>query len=183
MNLVKGIAALAALLLARFAWHSFSFLPSLPERVTYGFQFASTAIASLLFHVTRVPVEQSGFVFRLSRMSVEVTPECSGVHSVVAMLILAVPLGFLCFTGWKRVAFIAGSAAIMLIKNGVRIAALALLANYQDARWLSTLHHPGGLAFFALGMVMVGILYVGLRKGHGATERDSVTSERVKSAC
>jgi exosortase/archaeosortase family protein len=45
---------------------------------------------------------------------------------------------------------------IMVVKNGVRIATLTILAQYVDPGFLyGRLHHEGGVVFFLLGLVLL----------------------------
>jgi len=44
----------------------------------------------------------------------------------------------------------------MVVKNGVRIATLTILAEYVDPGFLyGRLHHEGGVVFFLLGLVLL----------------------------
>jgi exosortase/archaeosortase family protein len=55
---------------------------------------------------------------------------------------------------------------MMLIKNGVRIATLTILAQYVDRSFLfGRLHHQGGVVFFLLGLALLFPLYSLLRRG------------------
>jgi len=55
---------------------------------------------------------------------------------------------------------------MMLIKNGVRIATLTLLANYVNRDFLyGKLHHQGGVFFFVIGLALLLPVYWLLRRG------------------
>jgi exosortase/archaeosortase family protein len=55
---------------------------------------------------------------------------------------------------------------MMLLKNGIRIAALTLLANYVNPAFLTgSLHHQGGVVFFLIGLALLIPVYWVLRKG------------------
>ena len=57
---------------------------------------------------------------------------------------------------------------MMLIKNGIRIATLTLLANYVNPDFLyGRLHHQGGIAFFLVGLVLLLPVFWYLRRGEG----------------
>jgi exosortase/archaeosortase family protein len=85
----------------------------------------------------------------------------------MALIILAVLLSHFAFRAfWKKAVFIAAGLLMMLIKNGVRIAALTLLANYVDPDFLyGPLHHRGGVVFFMFGLGLLVPLYWWLRRG------------------
>jgi exosortase/archaeosortase family protein len=79
---------------------------------------------------------------------------------------LAVPLAHFSFRPfWKKVLFVGAGLLVMLLKNGVRIATLSLLANYVDFRFLGSLHHPGGVFFFLFGLSLLLPLYWWFKKG------------------
>ena len=55
---------------------------------------------------------------------------------------------------------------MMVVKNGVRIATLTILANYVDPSFLyGRLHHDGGVVFFLLGLALLLPVYGLLRRG------------------
>jgi exosortase/archaeosortase family protein len=59
---------------------------------------------------------------------------------------------------------------MMLVKNGIRIATLTLLANYVNPAFLTgRLHHQGGIVFFLIGLALLLPVYWALRKGEAAT--------------
>jgi len=157
----------------RKTWFSLAFLlfaVPLPEhllnRLIYLLQAGSAAVAEALFDASGVPVLREGFIFRLPRMSIEVAKECSGIRSSIALLILAVLVAHFAFRPlWKKVVFVAAGLLMMLVKNGVRIATLTLLANYVDPDFLfGRLHHQGGLVFFVLGLALLVPVYWVLRR-------------------
>jgi exosortase len=120
-------------------------------------QKGSAEIAGILFDLTGVPVLRDGFVFHLSRVNIEVASECSGIRSSMALLILAVLVGHFLFRPfWKQVVFVLCGVFVMILKNGVRIVTLTLLANYVDPGFLyGNLHREGGIVFFLLGLLLL----------------------------
>ena len=142
------------------------------NRIIYWLQAGSAAIAEILFNLSGAPVLRDGFVFHLPKMSIEVAAECSGIRSSLALLILALLVAHFSFRPlWKRVIFVIAGLSMMLIKNGIRIATLTLLANYVDPDFLyGKLHHRGGVVFFLIGLALLVPVYWYLRKGEaGAT--------------
>jgi exosortase len=137
------------------------------NRIIYGLQVGSAAVAEVFFDFSGVPVLREGFVFHLPKMSIEVAQECSGIRSSLALLILALLVAHFSFRPmWKKLLFISAGLCMMLIKNGIRIAALTLLANYVDPDFLyGRLHRQGGVVFFLIGLVLLVPVYWYLRKG------------------
>jgi exosortase len=154
-----------------FALAFLLFMIPIPDRilgqVIYGLQAGSAEIAEVLFNLSGAPVLRQGFVFRLPVMSIEVAQECSGIRSSLALVILALLVAHFAFRPlWKKLAFVAAGLCMMLIKNGIRIATLTLLANYVNPSFLNGgLHHQGGIVFFLIGLALLLPVYWVLRKG------------------
>jgi exosortase len=138
----------------------FLFIP-LPEallsRVVYFLQKGSAEISALLFGLTPLPVLREGFVFHLPRFSIEVARECSGIRSSIALLVLAILVGhFFLRTWWKQVLFVLAGFVVMIVKNGIRIVTLTMLASYVDPGFLyGNLHREGGVVFFLIGLLLM----------------------------
>jgi exosortase len=137
------------------------------QRIIYWLQSGSARIAEVLFEISGAPVLREGFVFRLPKMSIEVARECSGIRSSMALLILALLVAHFAFRPiWKKLTFVFAGLCMMLIKNGIRIASLTLLANYVSPSFLlGPLHHQGGIVFFLIGLGLLIPVFRALRKG------------------
>lgn len=140
------------------------------SKVIYWLQAGSAAIAEILFDLSGAPVLREGFVFRLPKMSIEVAQECSGIRSSLALLILAVLVAHFSFRPvWKKLVFVLAGLFMMIIKNGIRIATLTLLANYVNPNFLyGKLHHQGGVVFFLIGLALLIPVFWYLRRGEVA---------------
>ena len=130
---------------------------ALLDKVVYLLQKGSAEIAALLFSMTTVPVLRDGFVFHLPRYSIEVARECSGIRSSIALLVLSLLIGhFFLRAFWKQAVFLLAGILVMIIKNGIRIVTLTLLANYVDPGFLfGNLHRQGGVVFFLIGLLFL----------------------------
>jgi exosortase len=130
------------------------------ERVISVLQNGSAEIAGTLFDWSGVPVLRDGFVFRLANLSIEVARECSGIRSSMALLILAILVAhFYLETFWKQALLVVAGLFVMILKNGVRIFTLTLLASYVDPGFLyGRLHREGGVVFFLLGLLLLAPL-------------------------
>ena len=159
---------------AKSSWFALAFLLfSIPipdlvlSKIIYALQAGSAAIAELFFNLSGAPVLRDGFFFRLPKMSIEVAQECSGIRSSLALLILALLVAHFSFRPfWKKLLFVAAGLCMMLLKNGIRIATLTLLANYVNPAFLTgSLHHQGGIVFFLIGLALLLPVYWALRRG------------------
>jgi exosortase len=130
---------------------------TLLNRSIYFLQKGSAEVAEMFFDLVGVPALREGFIFRLAHFNIEVARECSGIRSSLALLILALVAGHLFLrTPWKQAVLVIAGLLIMMVKNGVRIATLAILAEYVDPGFLyGRLHHEGGVVFFLLGLLLL----------------------------
>jgi exosortase len=186
--LVAGYIGILGRTIARrtsFAICFLLFAVPLPDvllnRLVYGLQAGSAEVAEVLFDLSGVPVLREGFIFRLPRMSIEVARECSGIRSSIALVILAVLISHFSFRPfWKKAVFVIAGLAMMLIKNGIRIATLTLLANYVDSDFLyGPLHHRGGVVFFLFGLGLLVPLYWWLRRAEPRTGKQASSPSPV----
>jgi exosortase len=126
-------------------------------------RYGSTAVCSGILTLAGVPVLRDGFVFTLSKVSIEVAKECSGIHSTLAICVISLIAGhlFLISLG-KKLTLVLLALPVVCVTNGLRIAGLTLLAQYVNPGILqSSLHHRGGLGFFALALVLLfGVLFL-----------------------
>lgn len=133
----------------------------------YWLQKGSADIAEMIFDLAGVPALRDGFVFHLAHLSIEVAKECSGIRSSLALLILALLVGHLFLrTFWKQALFVVLGLVIMIVKNGIRIATLTILAQYVDSSFLfGRLHHEGGIVFFVIGLLLLLPVFWLLQRG------------------
>jgi exosortase len=136
-------------------------------RVIYFLQTGSAWITGVLFDLFGVPALREGFVFHLARANIEIAKECSGIRSSMALLILALLVAhFRLRSFWKKVSFVACGLLMMILKNGIRIVSLTLLAMYVDPSFLyGKLHHRGGVVFFLLSLLLLAPLLWLLQRG------------------
>jgi len=136
------------------------------ERTIIVLQKGSAEVAYWILKATGMPIAREGFVFHLSKLDVEVAPQCSGIRSSLSLLITGVLAAyFFLRTGWTRVILMLTIVPIAILKNGIRIATLTTLAVYWDEKILdSDLHHKGGVVFFIFALILAGAVIVLLRK-------------------
>lgn len=154
-------------------------LPSfLLDRIIYLLQEGSAWITGAFFDLVGVPALRDGLVFHLARAHIEVSKECSGIRSSMALFILALLIShFRLQKFWNKILFIVCGLIMMFIKNGIRIATLTLLAMYVDPGFLfGRLHHQGGIVFFVVALLLLLPLLFFLQR------RESKTSQAVEPA-
>jgi exosortase len=143
-------------------------LPSLwMDRIVAALQHGSAAVSYEILRLSGIPVLRRGMVFSLPGLDFEVAPECSGVHSSLALMMIAIVAGYVCLrSGWSRSALIVLTLPIALFKNAVRIVVISILGAYVDRDFLNgPFHHQyGGLLFSAVGVALFVPLLAGLQK-------------------
>jgi exosortase len=145
------------------------------DHVIYLLQSGSAWITGGIFDLLGVPVLREGFVFHLARVNIEVAKECSGIRSSMALLILALLVAhFRLRSFWRKVLFLACGLFMMILKNGIRIVSLTLLAIHVDPSFLyGKLHHQGGVVFFLLSLLLLAPLLWLLQLGEALPARDT----------
>jgi exosortase len=150
-------------------------IPSLiMEKIIILLQIGSAEATYVFFKLTGISFLREGFVFHLPGFSVEVAKECSGIRSSIALFIMGLILSNLFLqTGWRRIILILSIFPLAIIKNGIRIVTLSLLALYIDESFItnSKLHREGGIIFFLIALtLLVPILWL-LRKSEKRVEK------------
>ncbi|NIS76835.1 MAG: exosortase [Deltaproteobacteria bacterium] len=127
---------------------------------------ASAEVCSLLFNITGVPVYRDGAVFHIPGLVIEVAKQCSGIRSSTVLFVTSVITGHMFLkTGWRKCVLALSVFPITVFKNGLRIVTITLLSAYVDRGFLSgSLHRSGGIPFFVLALVFLGIVLAVLVK-------------------
>jgi exosortase len=130
-------------------------------------QRTSAEATHWLFRAARMPVFRDGLQFTLPGVTIEVARECSGIRSSNALLLAALVLGRLFLRSARRqILFLAAALVIAILKNALRIGALAWLGVYVSRDYLTgDLHHRGGGLFFAIGLAVLAPLVLWLQRG------------------
>ncbi len=126
----------------------------------------STETVAQLFTLTGTPYHRQGFVFSLPDLTIEVADECSGIRSSIALLLTSLIAGHSQLKSpWAKVMLAFAVLPIALLKNGIRIVALTLLAMHVDPSFLTgQLHHEGGVVFFLLALALMVPLFLLLQR-------------------
>ena len=158
---------------------------SILDRITYYLQVGSAWITGALFDFLGVPVLRDGLVFHLARVSIEVAKECSGIRSSMVLLILALVIVHFSLTRfWTKALFLSCGLLMMVLKNGIRIATLTLLAIYVDPAFLyGRLHRQGGIAFFLFALLLLVPVLRLLQRSEALGARNSIVSDEISRGC
>jgi exosortase len=136
----------------------------------------STEITAVLFTLTGTPYFRQDFVFSLPGFNIEVADECSGIRSSIALMLTGLVASHMFLQrSWSKGLLLLAIVPIAILKNGIRIVSLSLLAMHVDPAFLEgQLHHEGGVVFLLLALVLLAPLLPLLRRleaGGGAAGR------------
>jgi len=136
-------------------------------------QHGSAAVAGGLFKLSGTPFFQDGLVFQLPGINLEVAPECSGIHSTLALLITSLVASHLFLRSpWKRATLCLAVIPLALLRNGFRVFVIGQLCVHVGPEMInSPIHHHGGPIFFILSLIPFFLLLIFLRKSERACEK------------
>ncbi len=153
------------------------------ERLVLALQRGSAEATGVLFRLTAVPVVRQGFTFSLADVTIEIGQQCSGIRSSLALFIMSLLAGYVFLrSNWKRAFFSVFVIFVAIIKNGVRIVTLSLLAAYVDRGFLTgELHHRyGGIVFSTLALaVLVPVLRL-LQRQEGRVQSCALKGQQTQ---
>jgi exosortase C (VPDSG-CTERM-specific) len=115
-------------------------------------QNGSALVAYAFFKVSGTPVFFSELTFQLPGISLEVAPECSGIHSSLALFITSLLAGYLFLSSrWKRTALAVAVIPVALLRNGFRVFTIGELCVRIGPEMINSyIHRRGGPLFFIL---------------------------------
>ena len=139
--------------------------PALSEMVSV-LQRGSAEAVNWAFRIVRIPFVRQGFNFALPGVTIQVAEECSGIRSTLALIMTAVLAGHLWLRSVPRTFLLClATIPIAIAKNALRITVLSWLAVYVNLNFLfGSLHRYGGIPFFGLGLVMIGLVLMLLQR-------------------
>jgi exosortase/archaeosortase family protein len=122
-------------------------------------------------------------LFRLPGISLEVAPECSGIHSTLVLFITSLLAGQLLLRRtWKRTVLWLAVIPLALLRNGFRVFVISELCVHVSPQMIdSPIHHHGGPVFFVLSLAPFFLLLYFLRKGE-RTDSPGQASKLEKSS-
>lgn len=152
----------------------------LRQKIETFLQHGSALFAGAFFRLSSVPVSREGLVFHLPNCSLQVAPECSGIHSTLALLITSLLAGWLFLRSpGERILLALAVLPLALARNGFRIFVIGrLCAAYGPQMLDSPIHRHGGPLFFVLSLIPFSLLLLFLRKTEPANGK-SPTNKKL----
>ena len=138
----------------------------LTEAIETFLQHGSAEVAYGLFSLADTTLYREGLVFQLRGITLQVAPECSGIHSTLALFITSILAGhFFLRSPGKRVLLSLAVIPLALLRNGFRVFTIGELCVHISPDMIhSYIHRQGGPIFFALSLIPFALLLVLLRR-------------------
>jgi len=174
MNLMQHVAMLATLIgvvwtlagpaLLRALTFPIAYLglmiplhPTMDDRITVPLQGIATRMAQAFFEAIGWIVVREGNVLQLPRVKLLVEEGCSGIHSLYALIALAIAwVFFVDRPAWLRITLVAAALPVAVIANAVRVAVTGVLAYKVDPKYAQGLsHETAGMIVFAIGVALL----------------------------
>jgi exosortase len=120
-------------------------------------QIFSAFLSSIILQVIGIPVYRENLYLQLPNITLEVAQVCSGVNNLIAVVAIAIPLGYISLKSWsRRIILVITGIFIAILGNGIRVALIATLAYFNIA---GDLHGP----YHILQAMIVSVIgFIGL---------------------
>ena len=159
----------------------------LPEivfnRIAFPLQMLASRVGETVIAASGVPVLREGNMLMLPGRALEVAEACSGIRSLITLVMLAIVLGY--FTErrvWARLLIVAAAVPIAVVANATRVAGTGL-ASY----WISPVAAESFFHTFS-GWIMFVVAFAGLIAFHKVIELTRTrwqarTARTAEAAC
>jgi exosortase C (VPDSG-CTERM-specific) len=150
------------------------FMTPMPAFLRHGIesflQSGSALMAEWFFRLSGATFLRNGLIFQLPGISLEVAPECSGIHSSLVLFITSALAGYLFLRSpWKRAVLMLAVIPLALLRNGFRVYVIGELCTHVGPQMIdSPIHRHGGPLFFVLSLIPFFLLLVWLRRSERA---------------
>lgn len=131
------------------------FPTAISDGISSALQHTSASAAYLLFTLSGATVFRHETYFQLPGINLLVAPECSGIHSTLALFITSLLAGyFFLRSPWKRAVLALVVVPLAILRNGFRVFVIGELCVHIGPEMIdSPIHHRGGPIFFILSLV------------------------------
>ena len=179
--IVSFVTLFGATALRRAAFPFVMLLLALPlpdsvgQRVISILQAQSAWLSAVLFSMLGIPVYKEGIMLAVPGVTIEVARECSGINSSIALVLTMLLVAHDSLnSNWRRIALVAASIPLSILKNAIRITTLTVLALRVDPSFLTgRLHHEGGFVFYLIAMALMYPIWKLLKRGDTVLDSQS----------
>ncbi len=182
LSVCAGLLGTARLRAVAFPLGLLVFMVPLPSAILSAvetvLQHGSAAVAAALFQLSGTTVLHRGLEFQLPGITLQVAPECSGIHSSLALLITSLVAGYLFLRSpWSRAALALAVLPLALVRNGFRVFTIGELCVWISPDMINSyVHRQGGPIFFTLSLIPFLALLIVLRRIERSRDRSQPKS-------
>ena len=129
--------------------------------VSFPLQLQATEISTWVISLFSIPVYREGNMLYLAQTQLEVAEACSGIRSVVSLIMLSILLAYLTNNGnwWKKIVLVLCAIPVALVENIFRVSCTGILAHlYGDQVARGFLHDFSGVVVFVFGFAIMFVL-------------------------
>ncbi|BCA79492.1 exosortase A [Desulfuromonas sp. AOP6] len=127
--------------------------------ISFPLQMIATKISAGVISFCSIPVYREGNMLYFVNTQLEVAEACSGIRSIMSMVMLSVIFAYMATPGWwRKFALVLSAIPIAMLANIVRVSGTGVLAHFwgdQVARGF--MHDFSGMAVFAFGLIVLFI--------------------------
>jgi len=129
--------------------------------VSFPLQRLATDISAVLIRIVSIPVYQEGNMLYFAQTQLEVAEACSGIHSMMAMLMLGTVFVYINRMNLAgTVLLVASTIPIAMIANIIRVTGTGILAHFYGSKVArGFLHDFSGMAVFVFGLLLLLGMY------------------------
>jgi exosortase len=136
-------------------------LPSIVfNQITFPLQLIASRLGELVISTAGVPVLREGNILQLPTRTLEVAEACSGIRSLVSLLMLAIVLGQFSGGGTgRRIVIAAAAIPVAIVANALRVAGTGVAAAWISPAAADGFFHAftGWVAFVVACAALVGL--------------------------
>jgi len=126
------------------------------DRASLPLRLLASDYATTIARLFGVTVNQDGNIIHLAQVSLGVGDACSGLNSLLAMIVTALLLSFMnCEGVWLRCLLVALAVPLAVVFNIFRIAGTAVIADYHAEAAMGFYHMFSGWVVFVAGAVVL----------------------------
>ena len=128
--------------------------------VSFPLQLQATKISTWIIGLFSIPVYREGNMLYFVQTQLEVAEACSGIRSIVSLVMLSVLLAYLSNNGTTRkVILVACAIPVAMLANIVRVSGTGVLAHFfGDQVAKGFLHDFSGIVVFVFGLMVMVLL-------------------------
>jgi len=140
------------------------FMIPLPATVFYAIAFPLQSLAARnaawVLDLLGVPVLLEGNVIHLSQISLGITEACSGIRSLVSLLVVSLAWGYVALpASWATAVLTASAVPITVVANAARVVVTGLIGQWFGVEYAQGVYHTfsGWLIFLFAFVCLLGV--------------------------